>query len=149
MKKMNLWKIPTVLTAILAVILAIAIPVTTFYETMINAALGAETQKIIAGENDQIFYWTEYESEEDLTANDMAVCRQVEAEGAVLLVNKDNALPLASDTKFSLFSQSVVDPVLRFHVHWRHSQPVQRFGKQLRSWMCQPGALEILCDLRL
>ena len=47
MKKMNLWKIPTVLTAILAVILAIAIPVTTFYETMINAALGAETQKII------------------------------------------------------------------------------------------------------
>ena len=55
MKKMNLWKIPTVLTAILAVILAIAIPVTTFYETMINAALGAETQKIIAGENDQIF----------------------------------------------------------------------------------------------
>ena len=112
MKKMNLWKIPTVLTAILAVILAIAIPVTTFYETMINAALGAETQKIIAGENDQIFYWTEYESEEDLTANDMAVCRQVEAEGAVLLVNKDNALPLASDTKFSLFSQSVVDPVL-------------------------------------
>ena len=112
MKKMNLWKIPTVLTAILAVILAIAIPVTTFYETMINAALGAETQKIIAGENDQIFYWTEYESEEDLTANDMAVCRQVEAEGAVLLVNKDNALPLASDTKFSLAKSlsSVRDP---------------------------------------
>lgn len=112
MRKRNVWRIPAVITALLAVVLAVAIPITSFYSTMINAALGAETQKIIRGENSQIFYWTEFETEEDLVANDMAICRQLEAEGAVLLINKDNALPLAEDTKFSLFSQSCVDLVL-------------------------------------
>ena len=79
---------------------------------MINAALGAETQKIIPGEDSRIFYWTDFETEEELMANDMAVCRALEAEGAVLLMNRNSTLPLAADTKFSLFSQSSVDPVM-------------------------------------
>ena len=108
----NFWKIPTAVTVILVLVLGIAIPITGQYSTMINATLGAETQQIIPGENAQIFYWTEFETEEELVANDMAVCRALEAEGAVLLMNKDGALPLAADTKFSLFSQSSVDPVM-------------------------------------
>ena len=97
---------------VFSILLTAAIPVTAYYETMINAALNAQTQKIIPGENSKIFYWTDYESEEDLVNNDMAVCRQVEAEGAALLLNKNNALPLAADAKMSLFSQSASDPVL-------------------------------------
>ena len=112
MKKKNHWTIPMILTALLTIVLAVAIPVTSYYETMINAALNAETQKIIPDPDAKIFYWTEYESEEELTANDWAVCRQLEAEGAALLLNRDNTLPLAADTKFSIFSQSSVDPVL-------------------------------------
>lgn len=53
MRKRNVWRIPAVITALLAVVLAVAIPITSFYSTMINAALGAETQKIIRGENSQ------------------------------------------------------------------------------------------------
>ena len=108
----NCWKVPTVITLILALVLGVAIPIAGQYSTVINAALGAETQKIIPGEDSQIFYWTEFETEEALMANDMTVCRALEAEGAVLLMNKDGALPLAADTKFSLFSQSSVDPVM-------------------------------------
>lgn len=111
MKRRNPWIIPTAVSLLLTMILVIAIPVTAYYETMINAALNAQTQKIIPGEDSQIFYWTEYETEDELVANDMAVCRQIEAEGAALLVNRNNALPLAADTKFSLFSQSAADPV--------------------------------------
>ena len=111
MKNKNPWKIPAMACAILTVILVIGIVVSGYYATMINAALGAETQKIIPGENSQIFYWTAYESEEDLVARDMEICRRLEEEGAALLVNKEGALPLAPDTKFSLFSQSVADPV--------------------------------------
>lgn len=110
--KKNLWRILTALTVALALVLAIAIPITGYYSTMINAALGADTQKIIPGDDAQIFYWTEYETEEELVASDMAICRQLEAEGAALLINKNNALPLAENTKFSVFSQSCVDPVL-------------------------------------
>ena len=112
MKKKNLWFIPTIILLVFSILLTAAIPVTAYYETMINAALNAKTQKIIPGEDSKIFYWTDYESEEDLVNNDMAVCRQVEAEGAALLLNKNNALPLAADAKMSLFSQSAVDPVL-------------------------------------
>ena len=112
MKRRNRWKFPTVLAAILAVILIAAIPVTNYYATMINAALGAETQRIIPDPDARIFYWTEYDSEEELSANDWAVCRQVEAEGAALLLNRNHALPLAPDAKISLFSQSAADPVL-------------------------------------
>ena len=112
MKKKNPWLIPTIILLVFSILLTAAIPVTAYYETMINAALNAKTQKIIPGEDSKIFYWTDYESEEDLVNNDMAVCRLVEAEGAALLLNKNNALPLAADAKMSLFSQSAVDPVL-------------------------------------
>ena len=97
MKKKNPWLIPTIILLVFSILLTAAIPVTAYYETMINAALNAQTQKIIPGEDSKIFYWTDYESEEDLVNNDMAVCRQVEAEGAALLLNKNNALPLAAD----------------------------------------------------
>ena len=70
MKRKNHWKLPMVLAAILAVILIAAIPVTNYYATMINAALGAETQKILSDPDAKIFYWTEYDSEEELSAND-------------------------------------------------------------------------------
>ena len=110
-KKRNHWKIPTALLAVLTAVCIVAIPVTGYFQTMINAALDAETQKVIPDPDAQIFYWTDYETEEKLVANDWAVCRQVTAEGAALLVNRDNTLPLPQDTKFSCFSQSSVDPV--------------------------------------
>lgn len=112
MKKGKPWNIITVILAVLTAVLIAAIPVTNYYATMINAALGAETQKIIPGENSTIFYWTDYENEEDLVAHDWETCYNVEAEGAALLLNRNNALPLPADAKISMFSQSVADPVL-------------------------------------
>ena len=44
----------------------------------------------------------------------LALTQQVEAEGAALLMNNNNALPLAADAKVSTFSNSSVNLV------WRH-----------------------------
>ena len=112
MKKRRFWKISTIITAVITIILVIAIPITNYYATMINAALGAETQKIIPGDNSRIFFWTDFESEEELVAHDWETCYQLEAEGAALLVNKNGALPLGEGSRVSLFSQSAADPVL-------------------------------------
>ncbi len=112
MKQKNFWLIPTVVLLVLTVLFGAAIPVTNYYETMINGALNAETQRIVPDPDAKIFYWSGYDTEEALEAHDMAVCYELEAEGAALLLNRDNALPLPAGTKFSLFSQSVVDPVL-------------------------------------
>ena len=112
MKKRNPWIVPTVLLLVVTAVLGAAIPVTNYYETMINAALNAETQKIVPDPDAQIFYWTEYEDEDALVAHDMETCYRVEAEGAALLLNRDHTLPLPADTKFTPFSQSVADPVM-------------------------------------
>ena len=111
MKKNAVWKILIAVFAVFTAICAVAIPVTGYFAPMINVALNAETQRIIPDPDAKIFYWTEYESEDELVANDWNVCRQVMAEGAAVLLNRDNTLPLAAGTKFSCFSQSCVDPV--------------------------------------
>lgn len=105
-KKGTIW---VVLTAVMGVFLAIciaAIPITQGFSTVINAALKAQTQKIVADEGAEIYYWTEYEDQQELVDYEAELCRQIEGEGAALLINRDNALPLAKDSKFTPFSQS-------------------------------------------
>ena len=65
-KKGTIW---VVLTAVMGVFLAIciaAIPITQAFSTVINAALKAQTQKIVADEGAEIYYWTEYEDQQEL-----------------------------------------------------------------------------------
>ena len=78
--KKNIWKIPMAGFAVLTAVCVTAIPITGYFAPMINVALNAETQKIVKDPNAQIFYWTNYDSEEELVANDWNVCRQVMAE---------------------------------------------------------------------
>lgn len=73
MKKRTLWKIPTAIFAVFTVICVAAIPITNYFAPMINVALNAETQRIIPDPDAQIFYWTRYDSEEELVANDWNV----------------------------------------------------------------------------
>lgn len=105
-KTSKLWSILTVVTSVLLVISIVAIPVTSFFATAINVALGVSIQKVIPDPNAEIYFWTDYENEEDLVAYEKQLCRDIEAEGAALLVNRDNTLPLEEGSKFTTFSQS-------------------------------------------
>ena len=107
MKKTGkLWKVLTAVMAVLLVIALIAVPVTNAFATVINVTLGASTQKIIPDPDAEIYFWTNYENEEDLVAYERQLCETVEGEGAALLVNRDNTLPLAKGSKITPFSQS-------------------------------------------
>ena len=101
-----LWAVLTAVTALLLVVCIVAIPVTSAFATAINVALGAKTQEVIPDPDAKIYFWSDYENEEDLVAFEKQLCRDIEAEGAALLVNRDNTLPLAAGTKFTPFSQS-------------------------------------------
>ena len=48
---------------------------------------------------------------EEMTDYGLEICQQVEAEGAVLLMNENNALPLAEGSAVSCFSNSSVNLV--------------------------------------
>ncbi|MBR1843189.1 MAG: glycoside hydrolase family 3 C-terminal domain-containing protein [Oscillospiraceae bacterium] len=106
MKKGLIWKILTPIFAVLLVVCIVAIPVTQGFASVINVALKAQTQKIVSDPNAKIYYWTAWDSEEELVAHEAELCRQIEGEGAALLINRDNTLPLAKGTKFTTFSQS-------------------------------------------
>ena len=105
----KLWLVTTIVFGVLAVIMAVGLAVGTYFEQVINLALNVETQKIIPDPDATIYFWTDYENEEDLVAYEQQLCRDIEGEGAALLLNKDDTLPLAKGTKFSCFSQSSVD----------------------------------------
>jgi Beta-glucosidase-related glycosidases len=82
---------------------------------VINNALGIATTKYEAGSVDPNYDATYFKSKftklSDVIANGRAVCQEVEEEGAVLLKNEGNALPLASGNKVSLFGVASIDPV--------------------------------------
>ncbi|MBQ6757141.1 MAG: glycoside hydrolase family 3 C-terminal domain-containing protein [Oscillospiraceae bacterium] len=106
MKKGLIWKILTPIFAVLLVVCIVAIPVTQGFASVINVALKAQTQKIVSDPDAKIYYWTAWDTEEELVAHEAELCRQIEGEGAALLINRDNTLPLAKGTKFTPFSQS-------------------------------------------
>lgn len=63
-------------------------------------------------EVDTDYYKSNYDSVKDVKAAGEAYTQQVMEEGAVLLKNENNALPLKSTDKVSLFSVSSVDPIV-------------------------------------
>ena len=81
------------------------------YATTLNVALNASTYKIIKGNTteDTEYFKAGFASDEEREAYEAELCATVEAEGAALLKNDNNALPLASGAKVSLFGHGSVD----------------------------------------
>lgn len=105
-KKGTVWVVLTAISAVFLAILIAAIPITQGFATVISAALNAPTQKVVAGDDAEIYYWTAWEDEQALIDHEAELCRQIEGEGAALLVNRNNALPLDKGIKITPFSQS-------------------------------------------
>mgnify|MGYP002128331848 CR=1 FL=1 len=111
--KVRLWSVLTGLTAILTVAAIVGNIIANQYATTLNVALNASTYKIIHGENtgDTEYFKKGFASDEEREAYEAELCATVEAEGAALLMNNNNALPLAADAKVSTFSSSSVNLV--------------------------------------
>ena len=107
----KLWLITSIVFGVLAVVMAVLLGVGKYHEDIINVYLEAPTQQIIPEEGAQIYYWTEYATEEELVEYGKQVCYDIESEGATLLKNDNDALPLPEGAKVSCFSQSSVDPI--------------------------------------
>ena len=80
------------------------------HETM-NLMLAGNSYKVVNGDETAQYYVSDFESDEEREAYEEELVALIEAEGAALLVNEDDALPLASGAKVTLFSHSSVDLV--------------------------------------
>lgn len=105
----KLWIPLTAVFAVFMVVFIVAYFVTSYFSVAINAALGTTNFRVIKDPDAQIFYEPLAMDNATLAEHEAQLCEDIEGEGAALLFNNDNALPLAQGTKFSCFSQSSVN----------------------------------------
>ena len=109
--KVGMWSGLTAVTAVLTAGAIVGTMVAFHYTTTVNNYLDADTYKIIKGNSDEDteYFKSDFTSDEERESYEAELCAQVEAEGAALLKNNNNALPLASGAKVSLFGHGSVD----------------------------------------
>ena len=81
--------------------------------TAISNALGSPTFKVenVGDDNaDNVYFKSNYKNLASLIADGKQLVQDIEAEGAVLLKNANNTLPLANGSKVSLFGMAAVEP---------------------------------------
>ena len=110
-KHITPWKI---LAIICAVVMIVSIPLSILLQKFDNtmaARFGGSFWKLQNEDTNAQYYTSDFNSAEEMVNYGLALTQQVEAEGAALLMNNNNALPLAADAKVSTFSSSSVNLV--------------------------------------
>ena len=105
------WKWLTWISGPLAIILTAATIVIGMFDNTFALFLGGTFWEVVDEDPNAIYYANDYKTEEERNAAGAEIVKQVEAEGATLLTNNENGLPLAKGAKVSLFSTSAVNIV--------------------------------------
>ena len=111
-KAYGLWKFLSILSGPLAIIFCIVMVVCNMFDNTISLLVGGTFWELENEDPNYIYYEGDFATEADRVAAGAALVKQVEAEGAALLMNENKALPLAEKgAKVSLFSTSSVNIV--------------------------------------
>ena len=110
-KAIRPWKGLAVFHGILSVILIPLMIIVNMFDNTLAAFVGGSFWELKKEDPNAIYYESDFESVESMIDYGTWLCRQVEAEGAALLMNNNNALPLTKGSKVSLFSNSSVNLV--------------------------------------
>lgn len=107
-KATGLWKGLSILNAVLAVILMIALVLLSMFDNTVAAFVGGTFWELENEDKNAIYYESDFSSHKEMREYGIELCKLVEAEGAVLLLNENNALPLKAGANVSCFSGSSV-----------------------------------------
>ena len=105
------WKWLTWISMPLAIILTVATVIVTMFDNTVTLFLGGTFWELENADENAVYFKGDFATEADRLAAGRDLVQQVEAEGAALLTNENNALPLAKGAKVSLFSTSSVNIV--------------------------------------
>ena len=106
--RVALWRVLTILCAVLYIGSIVGNHFANQYATTINVALGTSFSKIQGFDESVKYFESDFENEDARWEYERELCAQVESEGAALLKNDNQALPLAGGSKVSLFSRGRV-----------------------------------------
>ncbi len=108
--KKKLWRTLSVALLTAAIVFTVVTEVAFAYTPAINYALKTSSYKPVkdesADEEDAEYFPSDYSSSAEISAYGKSVSEEVEAEGLVLLKNKNSALPLSSGDKVSTVLQT-------------------------------------------
>ncbi len=110
-KAVGLWKWLSIISGPLAVILVAALVVLGMFDNTLSLFVGGTFWELENEDPNAVYYEGDFATEADRVAAGAALVKQVEAEGAALLTNEADTLPLAEGAKVSLFSTSSVNIV--------------------------------------
>lgn len=100
-----------IVTAILLVLMiTVSAVTTTTFRSILGTVLGG--QRPILNPDIEAVYKSEYKSKNEVLEAGNKLNEELEGEGAVLLLNENNALPMQEGTKISVFGKNSVDLVL-------------------------------------
>lgn len=105
------WKALTLISAPLAIILVALMTVMRIFDNTVALFVGGTFWEVKNEDPSAVYFENDFETEEERNAVGYELVKQVEGEGAALLVNEGHALPLAEKSKVSLFSTSSVNLV--------------------------------------
>ncbi|MBU3806781.1 MAG: glycoside hydrolase family 3 C-terminal domain-containing protein, partial [Candidatus Fournierella pullistercoris] len=102
------WKIATGVSAALFAVTMIGGPIANSYASIINMVLGTESTKTI-GDPGKIYFEPDFATSAEQAASAEALCEEIVANGSTLLLNRNQALPLSSGAKVTLFGTTSAD----------------------------------------
>ena len=110
-KAVGPWKVLAIMTAPVTAVLLVLAVFCSIFDNSISIFVGGTFNDIKNRDESAIYYPMDFDSKEEMVHYGDELCRQVEAEGAALLMNENGALPLEEGAKVSCFSNSSVDLV--------------------------------------
>ena len=110
-KLVTLWKVPGIICLVLALILAPVTVALGMFDNTVALFTGAYFWELVDEDPNAKYFTSDFATDEDRLNRGYELVKQVEGEGAALLLNNNNALPLGQGAKVSLFSTSSVNVV--------------------------------------
>ena len=105
------WKVVGILCLVLTLILAPLTVVLTMFDNTIALFTGAYFWELVDEDPNAQYFTSDFATTEERLDRGYELVKRVEGEGAALLMNENDALPLAAGAKVSLFSTSSVNLV--------------------------------------
>jgi len=110
-KHVTVWKTFGILFLVLTLIFTPLCFVVKMFDNTMAAFFGGTFWELVDEDKDAIYFQSDFATNEEMAEYGELICKQVEAEGAVLLMNENNALPLGANSQVSCFSNSSVNLV--------------------------------------
>ena len=88
------WKGMSIFSAIFAIVFIVIFVFCSMFDNTLAARMGGTFWKLENEDENAQYYTSDFDSVDDMVAYGEDLCQRVEAEGATLLMNENNALPL-------------------------------------------------------